>query len=177
MGEAFGHFQARLGQGAFEVPLEFQKDEIVLLALDRHDIVDVPDAGLDVAVGDGVDFYGVLVGDAAGEQKARRKQGVQAGPWKRHGYGLRGNAALPRCRALAASGIPPWAGFCSGRAWGYAAGMPWRHLRLGGAHGAPPLRKAFAPYARPPLSSSHACDNQAGRAAFPPRSFLTTAQP
>ena len=87
MGEAFGHFQARLGQGAFEVPLEFQKDEIVLLALDRHDIIDVPDAGLDVAVGDGVDFYGVLVGDAAGEQKARRKQGVQAGPWKRHGYG------------------------------------------------------------------------------------------
>ena len=99
MGEAFGHFQARLGQGAFEVPLEFQKDEIVLLALDRHDIVDVPDAGLDVAVGDGVDFYGVLVGDAAGEQKARRKQGVQAGPWKRHGYGLRGECALPRCRA------------------------------------------------------------------------------
>lgn len=177
MGEAFGHFQARLGQGAFEVPLEFQKDEIVLLALDRHDIVDVPDAGLDVAVGDGVDFYGVLVGDAAGEQKARRKQGVQAGPWKRHGYGLRGESALPRCRALAASGIPPWAGFCSGRDGGTLRGCLGVTCGWGGAHRAPPLRKAFAPYARPPLSSSHASDNQAGRAAFPPRSFLTTAQP
>lgn len=123
MGEAFGHFQARLGQGAFEVPLEFQKDEIVLLALDRHDIVDVPDAGLDVAVGDGVDFYGVLVGDAAGEQKARRKQGVQAGPWKRHGYGPPGG--MRRCRVVepwAASGIPPWAGFCSGRDGGTLRG-------------------------------------------------------
>ena len=64
----------------------------------------------------------LVFGRPTDQQKARRKQGVQAGPWKRHGYGLRGNAALPRCRALAASGIPPWAGFCSGRDGGTLRG-------------------------------------------------------